>query len=83
MVGWHHHLNGHVFEQAPGVGDAWGGLACYSPQGVKESDRTGQLTETEYSNFHDYEILASRSEEVSKNTKKDTGNDGSPRPLMP
>ena len=49
----------------------------------KESDRTGQLTETEYSNFHDYEILASRSEEVSKNTKKDTGNDGSPRPLMP
>ena len=31
MVGWHHRLNGHVFEQAPGVGDRQGGLACCSP----------------------------------------------------
>ena len=31
MVGWHHRFNGHVFEQAPGVGDGQGGLACYSP----------------------------------------------------
>ena len=29
-VGWHHQLNGHEFEQAPGVGDGQGGLACYS-----------------------------------------------------
>ena len=28
MVGWHHRLNGHEFEQAPGVGDGQGGLAC-------------------------------------------------------
>ena len=33
MVGWHHRLNGHEFEQAPGVGDGQGGLACCSPWG--------------------------------------------------
>ena len=31
MVGWPHWLNGHEFEQAPGVGDRQGGLACCSP----------------------------------------------------
>ena len=31
MVGWHHQLDGHEFEQAPGVGDGQGGLACCSP----------------------------------------------------
>ena len=31
MVGWHHRLNGHEFEQAPGVGDGQGSLACCSP----------------------------------------------------
>ena len=43
MVGWHHRLNGHEFEQAPGVGDGQGGLACCSPWGHKESDRTERL----------------------------------------
>ena len=33
MVGWHHQLNGHEFEQAPGVGDGQGSLACCSPWG--------------------------------------------------
>ena len=28
MVGWHHRHDGHEFEQAPGVGDGQGGLAC-------------------------------------------------------
>ena len=42
MDGWHHWLNGHEFEQAPGVGDGQGGLACCSPWGHKESDRTEQ-----------------------------------------
>ena len=46
MVGWHHQLNGHEFEQAPGVGDGQGGLACCSPQGRKESDTTEQLNLT-------------------------------------
>ena len=33
MVGWHHQLDGHGFEQAPGVGDGQGSLACCSPWG--------------------------------------------------
>ena len=40
MVGWHHHLNGHEFEQTPGDGEGQGGLACFSPWGHKESDTT-------------------------------------------
>ena len=43
MVGWHHRLNGHEFEQGPGVGDGQGGLACCSSWGGKESDTTKQL----------------------------------------
>ena len=43
MVGWHHRLNGHEFEQALGVGDGQGSLACYSPWGHKESDTIEQL----------------------------------------
>ena len=40
MVGWHHRLNGHEFEQASGIGDGQGSLACCSPWGRKESDTT-------------------------------------------
>ena len=43
MVGWHHRLDGHEFEQARGVGDGQGSLACCSPWGHKESDTTQQL----------------------------------------
>ena len=43
MVGWHHWLNGHEFEQVPGVGDGQGGLAFCSPWGCKESGTTEQL----------------------------------------
>ena len=50
MVGWHHQLNGHEFELAPGDGDgansqsqAQGSLACSSPWGCKELDMTEQL----------------------------------------
>ena len=43
MVGWHHRLNGHEFEPAPGVGDGQEGLACCSPWGRKESDMTERL----------------------------------------
>ena len=43
MVGWHHWLDGHEFEQALGVGDGQGGLACSSPWGHKESDTTEWL----------------------------------------
>ena len=36
MVGIHHQLNGHEFEQALRVGDGQGSLVCYSPWGYKE-----------------------------------------------
>ena len=38
MVGWHHRLNGHEFEQALGNGEGQGSLACCSPWDLKESD---------------------------------------------
>ena len=40
IVGWHHRLDGHEFEQALGNGEGQGGLACCSPWGLKEPDRT-------------------------------------------
>ena len=43
MVGWHHQLDGHEFEQPPGVGDGQGSLACCSPWGCKRSDTTERL----------------------------------------
>ena len=43
MIGWHHPLNGHEFEQALGVGDGQGSLACCRPWGHKESDMTERL----------------------------------------
>ena len=53
MVGWHHRLDGHDFEQAPGVGDGQGGLVCCDSWGRKESDTTQQLKWTEL-NWTDY-----------------------------
>ena len=43
MVGWHHWLNGHEFEQALGDGEVQGNLVCCSPWGCKESDMTEWL----------------------------------------
>ena len=43
IVRWHHQLNGHEFEQAPGVGDGQGSLVCYSPWGHKKLDTTEWL----------------------------------------
>ena len=40
MVGWYHLLNGHEFEQALGVGDGQGTLACCSPWFHKDLDMT-------------------------------------------
>ena len=47
MVGWHHQLNGHEFEQALGVGDRQGSLLCCSLWGLKESDATELLNWTD------------------------------------
>ena len=43
IIGWHHRLNEHEFEQASGVGNGQGGLACCSPWGREELDTTEQL----------------------------------------
>ena len=46
MVGWHHRLDGHEFEQVMGVGDGQGSLVWGSPWGRKELDTTEQLNKT-------------------------------------
>ena len=43
MVGWHHRLDGHEFEQALGAGDGQRSLASCSPWGRKKSDTTERL----------------------------------------
>ena len=43
MIGWHHRLDGHEFEQAPGDSEGQGSLVCCSLWGHKESDRTERL----------------------------------------
>ena len=61
MVGWHHWLNGHEFEQALGVGEGQGSLACVRPWGHKESRHSWvtelnwnwvQLANSKYKSFH-------------------------------
>ena len=43
MVGWHHQLNGHEFEQTLGIGDGQGGLVCCSIWGHRELDKPKQV----------------------------------------
>ena len=43
MIGWHHQLNGHEFEQAPEVSDRQGSLVCCSPWGGRVLDMTERL----------------------------------------
>jgi len=57
MTWWHHWLDGHEFEQTPGVGDGQGGLECCSPWGRKESDMTEQLNWTELSPLWNFLLL--------------------------
>ena len=47
MVGWHHWLSGHEFQQGPGVGDGHGSLVCCSPWGHKDLDTTEWLNRTD------------------------------------
>ena len=62
MVGLHHWLNGHKFEQASGVGDGQGSLARCSPWGCKESDTTEWMnwTDSYYFYFSDEEREAQK-----------------------
>ena len=43
MIGWHHQLNGHEFEQTQGDSEGQGSLVCCSPWGCKESDMTAAM----------------------------------------
>ena len=47
MVGWHHQVNGHGFGWTPGVGDGWGGLACWGSWVRKESNTTERVNWTD------------------------------------
>ena len=47
MVGWHHRVDGHEFEQVSGICEGQGNLACCSPWGRKELDMTEHLNRTE------------------------------------
>ena len=57
LVGWHHRLNGHEFEQVLGDGEGQGGLACCSPWGRKEVDRTEQLNNNNDTRRHNLEQI--------------------------
>ena len=48
MVGWHHRLSGHEFEQTPGDSEGQGGLACCRPRGHKELDTTKRLNNNSF-----------------------------------
>ena len=57
IVGWHHWLDGHEFEQALGVGDGLGSLVCYSPWDHKELDLMSNWTEHTHTHTHIYMFL--------------------------
>ena len=66
MVGWHHRLDGHEFEQAPGDGEGQGSVACCSPWGRKELDTIERLNKNR--SYHNPEaklLLPKRLDSVS------------------
>ena len=64
MAGWHHWLNGHEFEQTPGVGDGQGSLACCSPRGHKESDTTEHWKELNWLNLRLTQLVKEHSDNL-------------------
>ena len=59
VVGWHHQLNGHEFEQTPGDNEGQGILACCNPWSCKESGMTEQLNNNNIS-FNSYPKTSKR-----------------------
>ena len=57
MVGWHHQLNAHEFEQALGDGEGQGSLACFSPWSCKDSDTTEGLKNSKYSMTRIFHVI--------------------------
>ena len=64
MSGWHQWLNGHEFEQTPGVGDGQGSLACCSPRGHKESDTTEHWKELNWLNLRLTQLVKEHSDNL-------------------
>jgi len=64
MVGWHHQLDGHEFEQTLGDVEGQGGLACCIPWDCKQLDTTERLNNKGVSNPHTHIDNCSRSLEV-------------------
>ena len=62
----HHRVNGHKFEQPPGVGEGQGSLACYSPWGCKELDMTEQLNWRE---LHELQADSKSQPHIDSNAK--------------
>ena len=75
MIGWHHRLNGHEFEQTPGDGEGQGNLVCCSPWGHKESDTTQQLNNN--NNIPTLEVMEGK---VKTQTKQSLQENFSPHP---
>ena len=65
MVGWHHWLNGHEFDQAPGDGEGQGSLACCSPWFCKELDTTERQSNNKVSFMLHHEFMFSLSNSVT------------------
>ena len=66
MVGWHHWLHGHEFEQAPGDGKEQGSLVCCSPWGHKESDMTEKLDNSNFFSDERLQMVFTFLERLSK-----------------
>ena len=73
MVGWHHLLDGHEFEQAPGVGDGQGRLVCSSPWGCKNWTWLSNLTELNWKANKSFEKRTHWSQQTS--FSNNTGDD--------
>ena len=68
MVGWHHQLDGHEFEQALGGSEGQGSLVCCSPRGCKESDMTERHNWTERIQIN---LIESKDSLTGKNVQTD------------
>ena len=66
MVGWHHRLDRHEFEQALGAGEGHGSPACCSPGACKQSDTTEQLSTAHVLAIPKPRSLQSRIEQINK-----------------
>ena len=75
MVGWHHQLDGHEFEQALGIGDGQGSLVCCSPWDYKKLDTTKRLNWKEHKpGFSEPKTTNQDDVELNKSISMERGN---------